>query len=64
MSAPRKARGAPAEGVDAEPDLERHHGGVADPTGAVSSGLQPGPMRQRDAEMIERSKKDTLGEEE
>lgn len=35
------------EGVDAEIDLQEHHGGPTDPTGHVSSGLQGGPLREK-----------------
>lgn len=39
--------------TDAEPDLRRHRQGPVDPTGAVSSGLQPGPLRGVDAPEME-----------
>lgn len=35
------------EGVDAQIDLDEHHGGPTDPTGHVSSGLQGGPLREK-----------------
>lgn len=40
------------KGVDAAPDLDAHKGGVADPTGQVSSGLQPEPLRAARDDLI------------
>lgn len=36
------------KGVDAAVDLEQHQGNNVDPTGHVSSGLQPGPLHGGD----------------
>lgn len=34
--------------VDVSPEQKGHRRGPTDPTGAVSSGLQPGPLRGRE----------------
>ena len=34
--------------IDVSPEQKRHRSGPTDPTGAVSSGLQPGPLRGRE----------------
>ena len=45
----RKTTGeASPEGVDVSPEQRDRSGGVVDPTGHVSSGLQTGPLRAGD----------------
>ncbi|HUR69041.1 MAG TPA: hypothetical protein VM370_07315 [Candidatus Thermoplasmatota archaeon] len=47
--------------VDVEPEQRAHRRGPVDPTGAVTSGVQPGPLRsvpEEDEEPVAGSKRE------